>query len=68
MRGFLSYKIGSPEHSLIVSRINEHHHRYGIYINSDDILYLIIHFAFSPIDWVNKFGYRQLEAFEVHAV
>lgn len=30
MRSFLSYKIGSPEHSLIISRINEHHHRYGI--------------------------------------
>lgn len=36
-------------------------------INSDDILYLIIHLGFNPILWVNRFGYRQLEPFEVHA-
>ncbi|KAJ5051705.1 uncharacterized protein L3040_001478 [Drepanopeziza brunnea f. sp. 'multigermtubi'] len=53
---------------LIISRINEHHHRYGKWINSDDVLYLIIHFAMAPVSWINKFGYRSLEGFEVDAL
>jgi hypothetical protein len=44
------------------------HHRYGIKINSDDVLYLIIHFGRAPVPWINRFGYRKLEPFEVHAM
>lgn len=44
------------------------HHRYGIKINSDDVLYLIIHFGLAPVPWINKFGYRKLEPFEVQAM
>jgi hypothetical protein len=47
---------------------NKQHHRYGVWINSDDILYLIIHFAMTPGHWINHFGYRKLEAFEEHAL
>jgi len=36
-------------------------------INSDDILYLIIHFAFVFELWINRFNYCPLEAFEVQA-
>ncbi|KAH9823627.1 Glutathione S-transferase [Teratosphaeria destructans] len=63
-----AYPLKSKNSGLVISRINEHHHRYGIKINSDDILYLVIHFGVAPIPWINKFGYRKLEPFEVHAI
>lgn len=44
------------------------HHRYGIKINSDDVLYLVIHFGLAPVSWINRFGYRKLEPFEVQAM
>ncbi|KAH9214158.1 hypothetical protein DL95DRAFT_524084 [Leptodontidium sp. 2 PMI_412] len=68
MSVMMAYKFRSANHSLVVSRINEHHHRYGTWINSDDVLYLIIHFSEIPVQWINKFGYRSLEGFEVQAM
>ena len=68
MTAFVAYKVKSQNHSLVVARINEHHHRYGIKINSDDVLYLIIHFGLAPVPWINRFGYRKLEPFEVNAI
>ncbi|KAF2764538.1 hypothetical protein EJ03DRAFT_339718 [Teratosphaeria nubilosa] len=63
-----AYPLKSKNSGLVISRINEHHHRYGIKINSDDILYLVIHFGVAPIPWINKFGYPKLEPFEEHAI
>jgi hypothetical protein len=68
MSGFMAYPVKSTCHSLIIARINEHHHRYGTWINSDDVLYLIIHFTFAPASWIDRFGYRKLEAFEHEAL
>ncbi|KAH7346518.1 hypothetical protein BKA65DRAFT_551425 [Rhexocercosporidium sp. MPI-PUGE-AT-0058] len=68
MSAMMAYKFRSANHSLVISRINEHHHRYGTWINSDDVLYLIIHFSEIPVQWINKFGYRSLEGFEVQAM
>ncbi|KAK0120092.1 hypothetical protein ONS95_011505 [Cadophora gregata] len=68
MSGMMAYKFRSANHSLVISRINEHHHRYGTWINSDDVLYLIIHFSEVPVQWISKFGYRKLEGFEVQAM
>ncbi|KAF8862180.1 hypothetical protein BDZ45DRAFT_212739 [Acephala macrosclerotiorum] len=68
MGAFMAYPLKSKMHSLVMARINEHHHRYGVWINSDDILYLIIHFAMIPGHWINRFGYRKLEPFEEHAL
>ena len=28
----------------------------------------MIHFGLAPVPWINKFGYRKLEPFEVHAM
>ncbi|KUJ12235.1 uncharacterized protein LY89DRAFT_785633 [Mollisia scopiformis] len=68
MGAFMAYPLKSPMHSMVMARINEHHHRYGIWINSDDILYLIIHFAMIPGQWINQFGYRKLYPFEQQAL
>ncbi|CZS92774.1 uncharacterized protein RAG0_03286 [Rhynchosporium agropyri] len=68
MSAMVAMEFRSATQSLVVSRINEHHHRYGSWINSDDVLYLIIHFSQSPVQWINAFGYRKLEAFEVQAM
>lgn len=46
----------------------EQHSRYGNQINSDDLLYLVAMIAFTPVDWINSVGYRQLANFEVHAM
>ncbi|KAL2069645.1 hypothetical protein VTL71DRAFT_14324 [Oculimacula yallundae] len=68
MSAMVAYKFRTANHSLVVSRINEHHHRYGSWINSDDVLYLIIHFSQAPVQWISRFGYRKLEGFEVQAM
>ncbi|KAK4506525.1 hypothetical protein PRZ48_000257 [Zasmidium cellare] len=68
MTGLMAYPIKSRNSSLVIARINEHHHRYGIKINSDDVLYLVIHFGLAPVPWINRFGYRKLEPFEVEAL
>ncbi|KAK5045932.1 hypothetical protein LTR84_008718 [Exophiala bonariae] len=68
MTGMVAHKVKSRNHSLIIARINEHHHRYGMKINSDDVLYLMILFGLAPIPWINRFGYRKLEPFEEHAI
>jgi len=68
MTAFMAHEMKSPIQSLVLARINEHHHRYGAKINSDDMLYLMIHFGFAPVAWINRFGYRQLEDFEIHAL
>ncbi|KAF2171333.1 hypothetical protein M409DRAFT_18448 [Zasmidium cellare ATCC 36951] len=33
-----------------------------------DVLYLVIHFGLAPVPWINRFGYRKLEPFEVQAL
>jgi hypothetical protein len=66
-RALPTFDLLRPRESL-ADEGHEQHHRYGTKINSDDVLYLIIHFGFAPVSWINRFGYRQLEAFEVHAM
>ncbi|KAH0563123.1 hypothetical protein GP486_002304 [Trichoglossum hirsutum] len=64
----MAHPLRSGPSSLILARINEHHNFYGPLINSDTVLYLIWLFGWGPVQMMEKFGWRKLQPFELHAM
>ncbi|KAH0536405.1 hypothetical protein FGG08_006730 [Glutinoglossum americanum] len=68
MSSMMAHPLRSRSSSLVIARINEHHSFYGRQINSDTVLYLIWLFGWGPVEMVQKFGWRKLQPFELHAM
>ena len=44
------------------------HDSYRGSISNDDMLYTLAQFVTMPIVWIQKYGYRKLEEWEIHAI
>jgi hypothetical protein len=68
MSSMMAHPLRSRSSSLVLARINEHHNYHGPLINSDSVLYLIWLFGWGPVQMLEKFGWRKLQPFELHAM
>ncbi|WP_328863187.1 oxygenase MpaB family protein [Streptomyces sp. NBC_00306] len=56
----------SPEGRAYLRRMNQMHRRYVI--SNDDHLYIIALFIVTPVQWINRFGWRRLTVHEERAL
>lgn len=66
MYGIFTNPDGSEERSKMLDHLNWVHSHYEI--SNEDALYTLLRMFFNPIEWIQRWGWRQLSANEVKAM